>query len=156
MSSTVILPVGRIGTAAAAVRIDNDMARATQWRRQGQSIHPCVAAVRIDNDMARATQWRHLKAKRIHPCVVYTTAYTDSTFAYHRYYVKHIELDTRIQCTNDVRACTRELEYNDVRVCTRELDCRHTQTRDRILYNRVTDGQTDGQTDRQTDGRTDR
>jgi hypothetical protein len=61
--------------------------------------------------------------------------------------VKHIELDTRIQCTNDVRACTRELEYNDVRVCTRELDCRHTQTRDRILYNRETDGQTDGQTD---------
>ena len=51
--------------------------------------------------------------------------------------MKHIELDTRIQCTNDVRACTRE------------LDCRHTQTRDRILYNRVTDGQTDGQTDRQ-------
>ena len=89
-----------------------------------------------------------MKAKRIHPCVV-------STFAY-RYYVKHIELDTRIQCKNDVRACTRELEYNDVRAWTRELDCRHTQTRDRILYDRETDGQTDGQTDRQTDGRTDR
>ncbi len=95
-----------------------------------------------------------MKAKRIHPCVVYTTAYTISTFAYHRYYVKHIELDTRFQCKNDVRACTRELEleYNDVRACTRESDCRHTQTRDRILYNRETDGQTDGQTDGRTDG----